>query len=349
MAKLLESDFLTINLGSIVNRQAPSTSKTPETENKDGQPADDVTNKAPKATTKPITDWAKELKQRLDDNKQLSAEARKTEYEIEDQFWVEFFTAKFGENFVDALNSIDLLKSDIKKLGFNPQRNSILKFLLLNYVKNNLLITKLINSNTYKVIHNVVAKQLMATSELVKDSDYNIIYCRDLYTKPISDMEKYLTYQKEILPLDSSVYSEEMIKRNKEVFLQKGTAAATRNSGTKLRSLKEIKDLLGIKEEKSKEDTSDDKKQGASNAVIRDYTSNLTVAEVQATLQYISMVSGGGVALKALQNDVFSSTSTEKLMAATKAISGKISKITITNQNVENFVKILLNRVKMIG
>ena len=197
---LTESDFLTVDLKTFLNGKQGGGGATPTENEPTGRATGNTSSPSTDKSKSGKIDWAKELKQRLDSNKQLNPESRKSDFEIESQFWLELFRVEWGEELAPILNSIDLLKKDFKKLGFTKRTNPLWAFLKLKYVQTELLLTKLINSNTYKVLHNVLAKHYVATSELAAKNDYNIIYCRDLYTKPITDMEKYLAKQQKVLP-----------------------------------------------------------------------------------------------------------------------------------------------------
>ena len=79
----------------------------------------------------------------------------------------------------------------------------------------------LLNINTFKAIYNAVAKNLVADSEFFAESksNYNIIYCKDLYSKPAVEMEEYLKLQSEILSPDARSYTARDVIKNKKIFL----------------------------------------------------------------------------------------------------------------------------------
>lgn len=338
MNKLLESDFLTVNLSSVVKPQKAS--QPPE------EKASDDTAESNNKSAKVIKDWAEEFKQRVSENNKLSPEARKSSFEIEDQFWAEFFTANWNKPLTAPLKSIELLRDDIKKLGFTEQTNPVIAFLKLNYVKENLLITRLINSNTYKVIHNAIAKRLVADSEFFKDSDYNIIYCKDFYTKPLKDMIDYLNIQKVILPTSATTYNQALQEKNISLFLQPGQTSV-KQQNAKLKGLKEIEETEEIKQNKEASENDTTSSETASRPELKSFISNLkSLAQVQATLQFVSMLLADEQAARALSSDIFKKVSVTDLLQATRALSNKLNKVQISKQNSEVFVQLLIKRAK---
>lgn len=209
------AEFLTVNLSDVFRNQksvadlaAIKPQNEPET----------------KRDTKQISDWAKELENRLEQNRALGASKRKNEYEVETTFFEDYFNngnAAWDANCAELLLSLgDPLKKAIKVLGFNTNVNPILGFITDEYVIRSLLFTKLLNVNTFKAIYNAVAKKLVVDSEFFAANTYNIIYCQDLYKKSAAEIIEYLTVQKAILKPSASTYTEEDQERNKKVFFK---------------------------------------------------------------------------------------------------------------------------------
>ena len=349
------ADFITINIGSILNGQSPTNGQKPTTQKEVPTGAEQKPEQ--KKTTTRI-DWSKELKKRLDDNKALDQEARESEYEIESRFWDEFFKANWPEDIAEILDKVigEQLKKDIKVLGFKKQSNPIIAFLKLSYVQKELIKTILINNNTYKAIHNTVAKHYVADSELFKASDYNILYCKDLYTKRIADIELYLAAQKQILPTNVSEYTLERQNRNKRIFLEVGKKSV-KQKDAKLNSLKEIQKLLGapISTGKTKDST---KASGTNNDIeAPQFASEEKLsafvaeqvnspADVAAALQYVVMTTGNSSAKTALAgNSILKQLSVEHLIEPASKIAKQLKNSPIADKDIESFVQELLNRL----
>ena len=329
MSILLESDFLTVNLKSVLNTNTTSASAETPSGKDSGQ----------------VVDWGNELKNRLADKN-----AQSTAFEIESNFWKDFFNSSWDKDVAIILNTIDLLKTDIKKLGFNKKTNPILAFLLDDWVKENLLKTKLINSNTYKAIHNAV-KRWVADSEFKKANNYNIIYCRDLYSKPIADIAEFLKQQKSILPLTASVYTKDLQNKNKSVFLQKGQNSM-RQSDAKLKSLAEIEKLIGAvtpDEDEDETTTSSKRTKKMSNSDVLKVIQKLTKSvQVQAMLQYISMTTGSKEAADALQAKNFKDVSNDELLTSTVQLSKFLNDAQLTPEDAAGAVEQLKLRLQEI-
>lgn len=217
--KLLEADFLTVDLKAITKKSDPA-KVTPKKVAKGSVTPEAQANKLSKAPKQPMVNWGKELKKRLDTNKTLDADARETEYDIELAFFNEFFEAYWGPKSAKQLMNIGApLRQALKALGgFDEKVNPILGFINNNYVREALIKTGLLNVNTYKAIHAAIARKLVAGSQLFSDNNYNIIYCKDLYTKSASDMLKYLELQKSILKPNAESYSPKDLAQNRRVF-----------------------------------------------------------------------------------------------------------------------------------
>lgn len=169
-------------------------------------------------------EWKKLLAARMEANDALSAAEKKTQYEVESKFFREFFTENWGHEIGERLVSIgDPLTKAIKVLGFNPAKNPILGFIRQKRVVTSLIATKKLNVETFKAIYNAVANNLIAHSELIKEKpkneEYNIIYCLDLYNKPVKEMLEYIKLQSQILKVSATQYTEADQLKNKRAFL----------------------------------------------------------------------------------------------------------------------------------
>ena len=349
---LTESDFVTIDIKSVFSEQQPVSGP----EEKPTEPGTGETPSPKNPTTKsPKIDWSKELQKRLEANKQLSPESRESDFDIENKFWMEFFTAAFGSDTAALLNTIEQLKKDIKILGFKKLTNPILAFLKIKYVQTELVNTKLINSNTYKALHNVIAKQLVADSELLRSNDYNIIYCRDLYLKQVADIERYLEYQKAVLSPKASVYDKDLLERNKRIFLQLG-GRNVKSKTAKLNSLKEIGELLkssGVAPENkatnsnqtnvnSENDTSTEETKTVFNTDSHLAAFMASPAHAFAAIQYLGMTTQNVKALNALSQDAFSSLTGRDLIKASSDVANEMRKYSFSKDSVEEAVSALI-------
>lgn len=343
------ANFITIDINSILNKN--TTIDDNQTAPKNNTKKQSDINERP-IQKKPANriDWSKELKKRLNDNRALDQEARVSDFEIETQFWSDFFNANWPEDVAEILDKVigEQLKKDIKILGFKKQTNPILAFLKLSYVQKELIKTKLLNDNTYKAVHNAVAKHYIADSELFKVSDYNIIYCKDLYTKRITDIEVYLKIQKEILPTNVSEYTVDRQNRNKSIFLEAGKKSV-KQKGAKLKSLKEIQKLTGVTIENTSSKTkAAPQKEKDENAVQLDtqelvaFIGNST-AKAAATLQFIGMSSGHPKAFNELKK--FGNIPMDILADAANAIAKKFNNAKIDTKTAEAYINSIVNRV----
>jgi hypothetical protein len=197
---LLESDFLTVDLRTIYNSTSNTAAAEDATEAGDHAEPNTPTQK-PATSTSEITDET--LEKLLVVDKKIDAAIAKQ-------------IIAFGEPFKKAIKVLGTKTTPGN--GSNP----ILAFVTQKYVQNSLIATGLLNASTFKAIYNAVSKRLVADSEFFKhvpQNDYNIIYCRDLYTKSPSEMIKYLTLQSRILTLGASEYKEAVRTLNKKVFI----------------------------------------------------------------------------------------------------------------------------------
>lgn len=191
---LLESDFLSVDIQSIYNRAANTAEQ----------------NSAEQAA--PANGLGSDI-----------------EAELKDQGVKPEVIAKLA-------NLGDLFKKSLRILGFKKddpksEHNPILRFIKQEYVQK-LIMDGLLNANTFKGIYNAVAKNLVATSEFFNTNNYNIIYCRDLYTKSAALMEEYLKLQSTILKVSDGTYDATKQIFNRKVFLQ--IPGVTERDATKL-------------------------------------------------------------------------------------------------------------------
>lgn len=184
---LLESDFLTVDLRSIFNKNTAVDSETSSVT------SDDTTT---------------------------SAKPENTDAELEHKLSEKGITP-------DVIKKLMTLGEPFKKackiLGFKTENskgsNPILAFVVQPVVQEKFLNTGLLNSNSFKAIYNAVAKNLVADSEFFIKNDYNIIYCPDLYSKPAKEIEEYLTLQSNILKTSAKSYDASRQLFNRKVFL----------------------------------------------------------------------------------------------------------------------------------
>jgi hypothetical protein len=357
--QLLESDFLTVDLSAVFRNQASIPNA-----------ASNVLGANEPTTTKQIKpanyDWSRDLKDRLDANRSMSPESRKSEYSIETQFFTEFFNNLFGsaELTKRALAVGDVLQKDIKILGFKKAKNPILAFLSVKYVQDNLLKTGLLNVNTYKVIHNAVAKSLMADSEFYKKNSYNIIYCRNFYTKSVTEMEELLKIQKMNLASNKYPYSaktqddnkriffyiksikeQDISRRKKDVVNFSGVLPAATQAATALNSLEFCRSITGWSDTDDTEaSTNKSTSKGAksSAALVKKLE---TPAQVFAALQYLSMATEIPEAKKALQHGKFKSLRAEDLVAATNYVAKLVPESVPSAEETKTLITAMLSRL----
>lgn len=227
--------------------------------------------------------------------------SRKSKDEAELEFFNAFFNCYWSKNVTTKLLQNHLLQSDIKALGFDPLLNPILAFFLNPFTKE-LLENGLLDKIKYKAIHNSVAKHLMAESEYVKENNYNILYCLDLYNKSAADIETYLTYQKSILIPSMKKYDNKTKARNVQIFLANGSEDM-KSANAKLNALEDIQELIekftGQPLRTSRENN--ESKQDNSNShdnFVQLVNKLQSKAEVVAFLQYIGISAGFNVVKK---------------------------------------------------
>jgi hypothetical protein len=219
--KLLESEFLNVDLQAILSNSVE-------------------TNKADPKTNKTNSS----------DNVASSTKSNNAEAEADSDFKAKLQKLGFSEEIINKLVGLgELFKKSCEIIGFSIENklggNPILAFMHQQYVQTNLLSSGSLNRSTFKAIYNAVAKHLIADSEFFTQRDYNILYCTDLYNKSPKEMEDYLKYQSLILNPKNSSYSGEIQLKNRKLFLQSEGGQPPAVFKAKLKDLDEIKEANG--------------------------------------------------------------------------------------------------------
>lgn len=354
------AEFLTVNLNNILKNQkhfndyeATEQSKTAQKQEKD---------------LSQISDWDKELKSRLAENRALAANNRKSDYEIETEFFEDYFSngdAAWDENCAELLLALgDPLRKAIKILGFDRNINPILGFITDEYVIKNLLTTKLLNVNTFKAIYNAVSKKLVADSEFFSANDYNIIFCQDLYRRSAAEILDYLAAQKSILSPSASTYTKADQDRNKKIFfylpdikeldsekrakeilsLQSGIVLPYADEvSTKLNSLEVIHNLRGINSSSDVANKNTNKGSNKSGILARKVGD--TPASILAAIQYISATSSIPEAIKALKHEAFKKVPMDALITASASVNKIMKEAELPDNEIKTFIALLLGRL----
>jgi hypothetical protein len=356
--RLLESDFLTVDLGAVLRSQVAI---EPTTDNAKQNTAHN--NEMPQRPAN--YNWGQDLKDRLASNKSMSPESRKSEYSIETQFFTEFFTNLFKNNTALAKRAIqigDLLQKDIKILGFTAAKNPIIAFLSIQHVQTALLGPGLLNANTYKAIHNAVANGLMADSEFKKSNDYNIIYCKDLYTKSAAEMIKYLTAQQSNLKAGNYPYTPETQKQNKKTFFYidqikeqntenrkkavanfSGKLPSAKSANTKLNNIELTSKIAGIEPPTASRGKSSGTRAKNVSALAAKLS---TPAHYFAALQYLSVATEVKEAKAVMQHSKFNELSVKDIAAATAYIASIMPDSAISETDVKALAAAILNKLE---
>lgn len=279
---------------------------------------------------------------------------RKSKGEAELEFFNAFFSCYWSKNVTIKLLQNHLLQNDIKTLGFDPLVNPILAFFLNPFTKE-LLENGLLDKVKYKAIHNSVAKHLMAESEYVKENNYNILYCVDLYNKTAADIETYLTYQKSILVPSMKKYNDKTKAKNIQIFLANGSEDM-KSANAKLNALEDIEELIekftGQSVHSGRENNEDkqDDKNSHDNFVqlVNNIKSEAGKAGAAAFLQYLGMNAGFGVIKKDHIRKFMDGLTATDILDATD----KVSKLTpkylsskrLTKSEVKELLEILQSK-----
>lgn len=367
---LLESDFITVDIQYFLNnKQAIDSADELAAAEEPNKPENNfnVTDKAILNAKPTNFDWGEELKARIAANRGMEPAARQSEYDIETRLFREFFRANWEEESAKQLILIgDILQKDIKILGFNRRLNPILAFLSNRYVQKELLQTKLINVSTYKAIHNAFAKKWIADSEFFKANDYNILYCRDLYKKPVKEIQEFLELQSETLKPTASIYTLADQTNNKKIFIYvaKNTEADIKDRAEKQKalnikfpSMKSASAKLNSYELAQEISALFSGRATVGNRTHRKNTDTKTLnniadkfkndpAKVLAFIQYFSIITGDEYATKALSDEKLKSVSLEELRAATVQISKFIPQAKLSRADAITLIKELLSDLK---
>ena len=337
--KLLESDNLTTNLRTLFSAKAPEVHS--EESSVDTGKASGTVDTSKVIPEKHKWDlWKAELSRRLEENSKATSDKRKPETEIEQEFFKDFFKTNWVE--ASALKLIDLgqpLKDIIKALGFDPKRNPILAFVRRDYVQKALLQPGLLNARTFRAIYNALVTRQVAGSEFLKENSYNIIYCRDLYSKSASEMSKYLDLQKLILNPNASEDGDYNTLKNRKAFFYIDIKLKNKDQNP----VHKVAQLPKISEDKVPNATDINTKlnsltfvKEACKVVDMDPTTNLSgekqdelVAHLQtpaikyAAILALALTTNSPEAKKALSKDIFGTLSADEVLKATKTLASK--------------------------
>jgi hypothetical protein len=371
---LLESDFLTTDLGALAKKSAAvAQNQVNRPTAKNTEAANDSSDISTQSQIKSVKGWGEVLEARLAANKALSSEARKSDYEIESKFFKEYY--KNGhQNWKNRPNVTTQLllmggplKKAIKVLGFNEKTNPILAFITNSFVVEKLIDTKLLNDDTFKAIYNAVAKKLVAQSQFKEANSYNIIYCPELYRKTASEILEYLDLQNNVLPANATKYTKDMLNLNKKIFmslpeitaeelskmiaqLNKLDVSTKSISEAKLNTLQvatALEDKLNNGNMHNNKNTtgSNQNRQTVASSQKQLIKVLNTPAKKLAALQYIVMTTNNAKAKEALMSDKLKNIPKNDLMAATSLIANSMSKYSILAKDADSVVKLLLDNL----
>lgn len=217
LSAIKEPNFKNTKLATILNRKSGA-EETPEepdliTIEKDEEEA---------TVLDPNLDWRQELDDRLAENKEATGSKRKSQAEVEKEFWNDFFVTLWSKELIKPLHALGAqFKLDILKWGFDAQSNDIIAFLQQEGIKNNILKNKLLKEKNYAVLHNAVIGGIntrkLRTSELTKVNTYNLIYNPNWYKLSPTEMTKYLELQQKVFI--SSLSAKQKVRANRLIFL----------------------------------------------------------------------------------------------------------------------------------
>lgn len=376
------AEFLTVNLTDILKNQKSFDDYTAAEQKKNN------TSTSANRNLSRISDWSKELKTRLADNRKLAASERVSDYDVESQFFEDYFYNSHPTWDTGCAKQLISLGEPIKKvmkvLGFNKKSNPILGFITDRYVINNLIKTKLLNTNTFKAIYDAVANKLIANSELLMANDYNIIYCKDFYKKSADEMSKYIKLQAKVLPPQGEEYSAEDMTRNIKTFFyldavkeQDGKERKTaienlsddialpnaKSSSTTLNKLAFTQIMLGkaVDDEEDEEagepvtevGDKSDTKTGKQPIKVKALVKKLRAGEQKtvktrffAALQYINMHTGNSYVYNALKNDIFKDITISDVISASKAVAGIMKNNELAADEARDFADTVIAMLK---
>lgn len=351
--RLLEADLFTVKT-SIWNK--PNTNETSVNSDEMTTPEPTTSDQLPaKGDWKA---WGELLKSRLAKNSSLSSETQEPEFEIELKFFKTFFEANWNEACAKQLILIgDPLKKILKKIGFDPTTNPVLAFLLLPFVNQGLLQTKLLNVNSFKAIYNAFAKKMVAYSQFEKENTYNIIYCPDLYKKPAKEIEEYLMLQKRVLSPTASVYKADDQIRNRKIFFELFAEPDMNNLIKALSDIDSTKvpiaknaTLNGIERAKAlAERLGVIKATNEVNLNNKEMSALITkldtVDKKLAAILALSMSTDSKEAKQAVLSGKFKDVDMHKLVAGAVQIASSISKGKLAEKDADTLVKALLSTI----
>lgn len=233
---LLENNiFLTTNLKNLTDKgskiraraQKPNDS-TESTTPIDGSKDYDQNNSNTDSEKKFRKDlnWKQELSDRLEANKNVTKDEKRSNEDILEEFWFDCFTTLWPKALYKNLDTIgENLKNDLLNWGFTAESNQVVAFLNQKFVQENLVLTKKLNINTYKAFHNAITKKLISKEQFDKPNNYNIIYCIALYGKSPKDIYDYLVTQSKILNASASSYDTATQLKNRRIFCKLNISA----------------------------------------------------------------------------------------------------------------------------
>ena len=354
------AEFLTVNLKNLLQSQRSYADLDPI------EQKEKATARQDRDLSK-ISDWAKELKDRLAENNALESSERQSDYEVESQFFEDYFhnANKWDAACAEQLISLgDPLKKAIKVLGFKRSANPILGFITNSYVITKLIKTKLLNVNTFKAIYDAVSKKLVVDSEFFTSNDYNIIYCQDLYRRTAAEMLEYLKIQKTVLDPSASTYTKADQERNKRIFfyiktikeldpekrakeikaLPLTTAFTPANqAGTKLNSMEVVNKLSGTRTDAPSTNGASGKATSASALAKKVGNNN---AQALAAIQYLSATTEVPEAKAALKHMAFKNVSMEAFIEVSAAVTKTMKEADLPDTEVKSFIALLLGRLE---
>lgn len=298
-----------------------------------------------------LKDWEQELKRRIARNAKKDQSHRKPVGEVKNKFWAAYFKANWKPEVAKKLYQIDLLKTDIEDIGFDPLLNPLLAFFLREYTQK-LVLADLINAENFKALNNAVAEGYVADSEFLKENNYNILYCQDLYKQTSRDIEEYLRLQKSILKPDAQAYSAKTRNVNIKIFLENGSKSML-DPSAKLSSLDDVDDyIVKITGKRPSSESGDieDKARKGRNDTSRESLVALVhklsgQVELLAALQFVSMSTDSDDAKKALKNTRVEASAAD-LMSATAKISKYLKGMRFDDLTTKSFVELLSDALK---
>lgn len=343
--RLLESDLITTNLQALFSGELSNDPPEDAAGAADELPTGDAKATSDKVIPKKYNWgwWRAELSRRLTENSKKDSANRKSDEEIELEFFKDFFQMNWVEASASKLIAIgEPLRRVIKVLGFDQEDksggNPILAFMRQGYVQKYLLQPGFLNASTFRAIYNTIPERLIAHSEFFAKNDYNILYCKDLYTKSPKEMLEYFRLQSRTLSPSAEQYDQNKLNENKITFLQSTIKSVTDELNTvkranvikatvktggikalqlggigesKLNSLELVKELLvNTSVEKVHLDAAGQNK--IIEAIKSDY------ARIYATLLAICISTRGTKARKALTNGLLAHLDAAKIAEATE-------------------------------